>query len=226
MTKSPRRQDLPDIPPLIHQALLNPLLPEEELFTLCDAARQLGFGGLCVSLNHLETVRRRLGGQGTVKLIATVAFPFGALPAELKQAQAEWAAAHGADALDVTPNWAALVNGRANSFAEELAAIAALDLPMTVVLDINQLNEAQLALAAEAAIDAGAASLQAGNGFGAAVSADQIRHLRQLSRGRCAIKAAGGIREPEQALDLVEAGATALGTGHGPALIKALRQQR
>ena len=226
MSKSPRRQDLPDIPPLIHQALLNPLLPEEELFTLCDAARQLGFGGVCVSLNQLEAVRRRLGGQGSVKLIATVAFPFGALPAELKQAQAEWAAAHGADALDVTPNWAALVNGHANSFAEELAAIAALDLPMTVVLDINQLNEAQLALAAEAAIDAGAASLQAGNGFGAAVSADQIRHLRQLSRGRCAIKAAGGIREAEQALDLVEAGATALGTGHGPALIKALRQQR
>ena len=226
MSKSPRRQDLPDIPPLIHQALLNPLLPEEELFTLCDAARQLGFGGVCVSLNHLETVRKRLGGQGAMKLIATVAFPFGALPSELKQAQAEWAAAHGADALDVTPNWTALVNGRANSFAEELAAIAALDLPMTVVLDINQLNEAQLALAAEAAIDAGAASLQAGNGFGAAVSADQIRHLRQLSRGRCAIKAAGGIREAEQALDLVEAGATALGTGHGPALIKALRQQR
>ena len=226
MSTSPRRQELPDIPPLIHQALLNPLLPEEELFTLCDAARQLGFGGVCVSLNQLEAVRRRLGGQGSVKLIATVAFPFGALPAELKQAQAEWAAAHGADALDVTPNWAALVNGHANSFAEELAAIAALDLPMTVVLDINQLNEAQLALAAEAAIDAGAASLQAGNGFGAAVSADQIRHLRQLSRGRCAIKAAGGIREAEQALDLVEAGATALGTGHGPALIKALRQQR
>ena len=226
MGTSPRRQELPDIPPLIHQALLNPLLPEEELFTLCDAARQLGFGGVCVSLNQLEAVRRRLGGQGSVKLIATVAFPFGALPAELKQAQAEWAAAHGADALDVTPNWAALVNGHANSFAEELAAIAALDLPMTVVLDINQLNEAQLALAAEAAIDAGAASLQAGNGFGAAVSADQIRHLRQLSRGRCAIKAAGGIREPEQAVDLVEAGATALGTGHGPALIKALRQQR
>ena len=226
MTKSPRRQDLPDIPPLIHQALLNPLLPEEELFTLCDAARQLGFGGVCVSLNHLEAVRKRLGGHGPVRLIATVAFPFGALPAELKQAQAEWAAAHGADALEVTPDWSALVNGRANSFAEELAAIAALDLPMTVVLDINQLNEAQLALAAEAAMDAGAASLQAGNGFGAAVSANQIRELRQLTKGRCAIKAAGGIRELEQALDLVEAGAIALGTGHGPALVKALRQQQ
>ena len=226
MTKSPRRQELPDIPPLIHQALLNPLLQDEELLTLCDAAKQLGFGGVCVSLIHLEAVRRRLGGHGPVKLIATVAFPFGALPTELKQAQAEWAAARGAEVLEVTPDWSALVNGRANSFAEELAAIAALDLPMNVVLDINQLTAAQLALAAEAAVDAGAASLQAGNGFGAAVSADQIRELRHLTRGRCGIKAAGGIRELEHAVDLVGAGATALGTGHGPALMKALRQTR
>ena len=226
MTKSPCRQELPDIPPLIHQALLNPLLQEEELLTLCDAAKQLGFGGVCVSLIHLEAVRRRLGGHGPVKLIATVAFPFGALPTELKQAQAEWAAARGAEVLEVTPDWSALVNGRANSFAEELAAIAALDLPMNVVLDINQLTAAQLALAAEAAVDAGAASLQAGNGFGAAVSADQIRELRHLTRGRCGIKAAGGIRELEHAVDLVGAGATALGTGHGPALMKALRQPR
>lgn len=226
MTKSPRRQELPDIPPLIHQALLNPLLQDEELLTLCDAAKQLGFGGVCVSLIHLEAVRRRLGGHGPVKLIATVAFPFGALPTELKQAQAEWAAARGAEVLEVTPDWSALVNGRANSFAEELAAIAALDLPMTVVLDINQLTAAHLALAAEAAVDAGAASLQAGNGFGAAVSADQIRELRHLTRGRCGIKAAGGIRELEHAVDLVGAGATALGTGHGPALMKALRQPR
>ena len=226
MGTSPRRQELPDIPPLIHQALLNPLLQEEELLTLCDAAKQLGFGGVCVSLIHLEAVRRRLGGHGPVKLIATVAFPFGALPTELKQAQAEWAAARGAEILEVTPDWSALVNGRANSFAEELAAIAALDLPMNVVLDINQLTAAQLALAAEAAVDAGAASLQAGNGFGAAVSADQIRELRHLTRGRCGIKAAGGIRELEHAVDLVGAGATALGTGHGPALMKALRQPR
>ena len=91
MTMSPRRQDLPDLPPLIHQALLNPLLQEEELHTLCDASRQLGFGGVCVSLSLLEAVRQRLGGSGPVQLAATVGFPFGALPAELKQAQAEWA---------------------------------------------------------------------------------------------------------------------------------------
>ena len=173
MTESPRRQDLPDIPSLIHQALLNPLLQEEELLTLCDACRQLGFSGICVSLSHLETVRRRLGGHGPVKLIATVAFPFGALPAELKLAQAEWAAARGAEALEVTPDWSALVNDRANSFAEELAAIAALDLPMTVVLDdtaamspqaqISQVREARLVVRVS---ESGQATPQPGDLFG------------------------------------------------------------
>ena len=75
----------------------------------------------------------------------------------------------------------------------------------------------------EAAIDAGAAFLQAGNGFGAATTPLQVRKLKELARGNCAIKAAGGIQRLETALDLVEEGATALGTSHGPALIQALR---
>ena len=218
------RQDLPDLPPLIHQALLNPLLLEETLLSLCDASRHYGFGAVGVSLRHLPNVRKRLGGSGSVKLVAAVAFPFGDLPRDLKQAQAEWAAGEGADALDVTPDFRALVNGQANAFAEELAAIASLDLPMTVVLDINQLSDEQLALGAEAALDAGATALQAGNGFGQAVTADQVKHLRHLAGGRCGLKAAGGIKTLAHALDLVEAGATALGTSHGPALIQALRQ--
>ena len=197
---------------------------EETLLSLCDASRHYGFGAVGVSLRHLPNVRKRLGGSGSVKLVAAVAFPFGDLPRDLKQAQAEWAAGEGADALDVTPDLRALVNGQANAFAEELAAIASLDLPMTVVLDINQLSDEQLALGAEAALDAGATALQAGNGFGQAVTADQVKHLRHLSGGRCGLKAAGGIKTLEHALDLIEAGATALGTSHGPALIQALRQ--
>ena len=223
MTAPARRQDLPDLPPLIHQALLNPLLLEDDLLSLCDASRQYGFGAVGVSLIHLPAIRQRLGGRGPVKLIAAVAFPFGALPADLKRAQAEWAAAEGADALDVTPDLTALVNGRPNVYAEELAAIAALDVPMTVVLDVNQLSCEQLALGAEAALDAGAIALQAGNGFGAAVTKEQVKQLRQLTCGRCGLKAAGGIKTLDHALDLVEAGATALGTGHGPALVQALR---
>jgi deoxyribose-phosphate aldolase len=55
------------------------------------------------------------------------------------------------------------------------------------------------------------------------VSSEQVGRLRQLARGRAAIKASGGINCPELAFALVEAGATRLGTSHGVSLIQALR---
>ncbi|MBT67750.1 MAG: 2-deoxyribose-5-phosphate aldolase [Synechococcus sp. NP17] len=222
-TASTRQRELPELSPLIHQALLDPFLEEEALFNLCDAGRMLSFGALCTSLCHLERVRDRIGPSGRLRLIAVVAFPFGTIPAELKRAQAEWAAARGADALDVVPDFAALMAGRAETYAEELAQICDLGLPVTVILDVNRLPPDRLSLATEAAIDSGASCLQAGNGFGAATTPIQVRKLKELARGRCAIKAAGGIQRLETALELVEEGATALGTSHGPKLIQALR---
>jgi deoxyribose-phosphate aldolase len=49
----------------------------------------------------------------------------------------------------------------------------------------------------------------------------QVAELRQLARGRVAVKASGGIASLEQALELVEAGASRLGTSRGVALIRA-----
>ena len=226
MTRTPRRHELPDLAPLIDQALLDPMLSSERLQEGCDAARHFGFGGLCTTLTHLSAARERLGAPGATRLIAVIAFPFGAIPTPLKLAEAEWAAAHGAEALDVVPNLAALADGCSDAYAEELASLCSLGLPVTVILDMARFNDIQLALAVEAAIDAGAAALQTSNGFGPATSAGQIQQLRSLSRGRCGLKAAGGVHSLEQCEQLLEAGATALGTSSGPQLIQALRTPR
>jgi deoxyribose-phosphate aldolase len=223
---SRRRRDLPDLPPLIHQALLDPHLTPDQLQEGCDAARQLGMGGVCTSLRHLPTVRQRLGPPGTTRLIASIAFPFGALPSHLKQAEAEWAAAEGADALDVAPDLAALAAGEANRFADELAALASIGLPLTVMLDLARIEAEHLQLAVEAAIDAGAAAVQSGHGFGAAATPEQITRLRTLCRGRCGIKAVGGVHQLDTCIALVEAGATAIGTSSGPTLLQELRRPR
>ena len=75
----------------------------------------------------------------------------------------------------------------------------------------------------EISIDAGARFLKTGSGFGPPVTVEQVGQLRDLARGRAAIKASGGIASLEQALALVEAGATRLGTSRGVALAQALR---
>jgi deoxyribose-phosphate aldolase len=47
-----------------------------------------------------------------------------------------------------------------------------------------------------------------------------VKFLKQLTKDRVGIKAAGGIRTAEQAIELILAGATRLGTSRGPELMR------
>ncbi|MFM2121870.1 MAG: deoxyribose-phosphate aldolase [Cyanobacteriota bacterium] len=219
-------RDLPDLAPLIDHALLDPHQGQEAVLRCCDEARHFGFAGVCLASRWLPDARERLGPSGGrgPRLVSVVGFPFGAVPAAVKLAEAEWAAAAGAEELDVVPDFGALADGDSRSFCNDLAPIVELGLPVKVILEVGRLEPAALELAVEASIDVGAALLKTGSGFGPAATVQQVQRLRDLARGRAAIKASGGITTLEQALDLVEAGASRLGTSRGVALIQALRQ--
>lgn len=224
MKGSTQFADRPDLAPLIHQAALDPHLSEQSLSEICDAARHFGFSGLCCHPNRIPWMRKRLGPPCSTSLISVIAFPFGATPTELKQKEAEWAACQGADQLDVVVDLGALADRKIDSYAEELASICALGIPVRAVIDMNQLSDEILPWVVDGAIDAGVNGIQTGNGFGAAVTPLTVQRLRDLARGRCGIKAAGGLNSLNLSLEVVEAGATLLGTSHGPALMQALRR--
>jgi deoxyribose-phosphate aldolase len=218
-------RDLPDLASLIDHALLDPHQGREAIERCCDEARHFGFAGVCVASRWLPAARERLGPSGGrgPKLISVVGFPFGAVPPGIKQAEAEWAAAAGAEELDVVPDFGALADADSNRFCQELAAIVELGLPVKVILEVGRLDPAALELAVEASIDVGATFLKTGSGFGPAATVEQVTRLRDLARGRAAVKASGGIGTLEQAIALVEAGASRLGTSRGVALMQALR---
>ena len=222
--------DLPELAPLIDHALLDPHQGSEAIRRCCDEARHFGFAGVCVASRWLPLARERLPLQGSgkgplPKLISVVGFPFGAVPAEVKRAEAEWAAAAGADELDVVPDFGALADGDSGAVLADLAALCELDLPVKVILEAGRLSPEALELLVEISIDAGARFLKSGSGFGPPVTTEQVRRLKELARGRAAVKASGGIAELEQAFGLVEAGASRLGTSRGVALMEALRSR-
>jgi deoxyribose-phosphate aldolase len=218
-------RDLPDLASLIDHALLDPHQGREAIERCCDEARHFGFAGVCMASRWLPAARERLGPSGGrgPKLISVVGFPFGAVPPAIKQAEAEWAAAAGAEELDVVPDFGALADADSTSFCQDLAAIVELGLPVKVILEVGRLDPAALELAVEASIDVGATFLKTGSGFGPAATVEQVKQLRDLARGRAAVKASGGIGTLEQAIELVEAGAGRLGTSRGVALMQALR---
>ena len=218
--------DRPDLAPLIDHALLDPHHGSSAVRQCCEEARHVGFAGVCVASRWVATAREQLPLEGkgaSPQLIAVVGFPFGAVPAAVKLAEAVAAAEAGADELDVVPDFGALADRQSTPIHDELAAICELGLPVKVILEVGRLDPDALALLVEISIDAGARFLKSGSGFGPAVTVDHIEQLRQLARGRAAIKASGGIANLEQALALVEAGATRLGTSRGVALAQAMR---
>ena len=218
-----RESDRPDLAPLIDHALLDPHRGREAILRCCDEARHFGFAGVCLASRWLPVARERLPVDGTVKLVAVVGFPFGAIPAAIKRAEAEWAAAAGADELDVVPDFGALADGDGTAVLDDLAAITDLGLPVKVILEMGRLDPEALELLVEISIDAGVRHLKSGSGFGPPVTPEQVGRLVALARGRAAVKAAGGIADLDQALALVAAGAGRLGTSRGVALMQALR---
>ena len=217
-------RDLPDLAPLIDHALLDPHAGQEAIERCCDEALHFGFAGVCLASRWIEVARQRVPTASPVRVISVVGFPFGAVPAAIKRAEAETVAALGADELDVVPDFGALTDGRGNAVYEELAALCELDRPVKVILEVGRLSPEALELAVAVSLDAGVSALKTGSGFGPAVTVEQVLRLRQLARGRAAIKASGGIHSLELALDLVEAGASRLGTSRGVALMQALRR--
>jgi len=219
-------RDLPDLAPLIDHALLDPHHGAEAVGERIAEARHFGFAGVCLASRWLPTARPLLPAGERVKLISVVGFPFGAVPAAIKRAEAEAAAAAGAEELDVVPDFGALADGDSNAVHDDLAAITELGLPVKVIVEVGRLEDAALQLLVEASLDAGVRWLKSGSGFGPPVTPGQIRRLAELARGRAGVKAAGGINSLEQAYALVEAGATRLGTSRGLALMEALRSPR
>ena len=216
MGKNSSQEAYENISNVIHQAILNPHLEKEVLVQYCDGSKQNGFAGLCTSLSHLSIARERLGSKSTTKLISVIAFPFGFIPTYNKLKEAEYAIEKGAEELDFVPNYFALKEGNIELFAEEINQISELGIPVRVIIDSNLLSSSsKLSIAINASIDGGATGIQIGNGFGPAVTKNQTHQICKLVKNRCSIKAVGGIKTFDQAIEIIEAGSTYIGTSFG-----------
>jgi len=216
MNKSSWEEAHDNISNVIYQAVLNPHFNKEMIVQVCDASNQNGFAGLCTSLANLPIARERLGSKSSTKLISVIAFPFGFIPTSNKLKEAEYAIEKGAEELDLVPNYFALKEGNIELFAEEINQISELGIPVRVIIDANiLLNSSKLSIAIDALIDAGAIGIQIGNGFGPSVSKDQTIYVSKIVKNRCSIKTVGGIKTFDQAIELIEAGSTYIGTSFG-----------
>lgn len=208
-----------DIAPFIDHALLTPTATPEQVEQWCQQADRFNFASVCVYPVYVKQAAELLHGKKP-KVCTVIGFPTGATTAAVKLYEAQEAAENGATELDLVMNLGWLKVGKTEAIHREIAEICEeTGQTVKVILETNLLTDAEKKLAAEIAMDAGAAFLKTSTGWSGGATVSDVRLLKEVARDRVGIKASGGIRTLEQALDLILAGATRLGTSRGIDLI-------
>lgn len=209
-----------DIAPLIDHSLLQPTATPQQVEKFCQEADRFQFAAVCVSPIYVKQAAELLYNR-TPKVCTVIGFPTGATTPASKLYEAQEAVDNGATELDVVIHIGGLKTGNTNEIYREIAQICdETGQPVKAILETALLTDEEKRLAAEICMDAGVQFLKTSTGWNGGATVDDVRFLKKVTQGRIGIKASGGIRTIEQALDLVVAGATRLGTSRGPELLR------
>ncbi|NWF60301.1 MAG: deoxyribose-phosphate aldolase [Fischerella sp.] len=209
-----------DIAPYIDHTLLIPTATSEQVEQWCEEAERFQFAAVCVYPVYVRQAAELLHGKKP-KVCTVIGFPTGATTSAVKLYEAQEAVENGATELDVVINLGWLIAGKTDEVHKEIAEICEeTGQTVKVILETNLLTDAQKRLAAEICMDAGASFLKTSTGWNGGATVADVQLLYEVARDRAAIKASGGIRTIDQALDLIMAGATRLGTSRGVDLLR------
>lgn len=206
---------------LIDHTQVRAYATQVDIAELCDEAVKYGFKNVTVNPVWTSYCVKRMRGR-PVGVNPTIGFPLGANSAHVKLEEAREAIKLGAVELDMVINIGALKSGFPEFVEKEITAVvrAADQVPVKVILETSYLREEEKVLVCEMSVRAGAAFVKTSTGFGrhGATTAD-VSLLRDAVGGKIGVKAAGGIRSLRDALALIEAGATRIGTSAGPEIV-------
>lgn len=213
-----------DIAPTIDHSLLSAAATPAMVVQWCEEADQYGFAAVCVNPCYVRQVTALLHDKRP-HICTVIGFPTGATTSSSKLYEAQEAVENGAQELDVVINIGWLKAGLIDEVHREIAEICeATGSMVKAILEMSLLTPAEKSIAAKICMEAGAQMLKTGTGWSGAATVADVRLLKDLTKDQIGIKAAGGIRTHDQAIELIIAGATRLGTSWGIDLLKQREQ--
>ena len=212
-----------NLPEYIDHALLDPFATEKQVEQWCAEADRYQFASVCVYPTHVRKAVDCLHNRSP-QVCTVIGFPTGASTSAVKLYEAQEATEHGATELDVVINLGWLRTGQTEAIHRELAEICeSTGQTVKAILETSLLTPDEKQIATEICLDAGVRFLKTSTGWRGGATVEDVRMLKEMARDQVGIKASGGIRTVKQALELILAGATRLGTSRGPDLMQQLK---
>lgn len=208
-----------DLAPYIDHTLLKPESTLKDIEKLCAEARQYTFKAVCVNPIFVKATRELLA-DSSVMTASVIGFPLGTSLAKVKALETELACADGAREIDMVIRLDLAKSGQWSAAEKDIAEVvrAAGGHVVKVILETGLLSVDEIAHACRASENAGAHFVKTATGFlGRGATVDDVVLMKKSCR--LEVKASGGVKTFEQAVAMIDAGATRLGTSSGVALV-------
>jgi deoxyribose-phosphate aldolase len=202
----------------IEHTNLSPTLTIGAIDKLVDEARAFGFVGVCVPPFWVKRAQREIG-KDKILLVTVAGFPLGYSMTETKLDEIKRAIDNGADEIDVVWNitsfktgipWTKIEIAKCSKLAHDHQKL------LKVIVETAYLSHSELEKACKLCADAGADFVKTSTGFApSGATEENITLMKRSLPATVGIKASGGIKTYEQALAMIQAGASRIGTSSG-----------
>ena len=206
----------------IDHTLLAPTTTRADVVRVCEEARTYGFASVCLNTTWIPLAKKLLTGT-SVKPIAVVGFPLGAMVTPAKAAETRQAIADGAQEIDMVINIGALKGGDHDLVYKDIRAVveAAAGYPVKVILETSMLNREEKIAGCALSKAAEAHFVKTSTGFGGGgATAEDVALMRSTVGPEMGVKASGGVRSSADVEKMISAGATRIGASASVAIVQ------
>lgn len=214
---------------LIDHTILKATASKEEVRVLCEEAKEYKFASVCVNTTHVPYVKKVLQGSD-VKTCCVVGFPLGANLTSVKAFEAEEAIRNGAEEVDMVINIGALKEKNDQLVYDDIKSVVdtckgkAL---VKVIIEACLLTKEEIIRACELSVKAKAEFVKTSTGFSTGgATVEDVKLMKDTVKNSALVKASGGVRTLQDLREMVEAGASRIGTSNGIAIIHEIEKER
>lgn len=211
---------------MIDHTNIKPNATVKDINNLCNDAMEYNFSSACVTPTNVALAHEILKSND-VNVCSVIGFPFGANKSEIKAFEALVAVEDGAVELDMVMNIGALKSCADSLVKRDIEGVveSADGMVVKVILETALLTNSEKIRACNISMEAGADYIKTSTGIGyPGANIQDISLIRETVGHDMGVKASGRIRHLNTVLDMINAGASKIGTSTGPAIMKELEK--
>jgi len=207
---------------VIHPTLLNPYLSKKNFQINCELITKYNIRNISTSLYFLKYLKDSINYKNC-KINALISYPLADIPSKFLSEIVNYAKEFGANGIEFLPRFFYLSDSKEEDFAREIEILIQSGLPITLIFNYHRIENEILSKAINICLEMGIVDFQFGDGFGPYMNKNDINQIIKLIGDKSKLKISGGIKHLDQVIEILNCGASSIGSSDFHIIFKDLK---